>query len=141
MPLNVSRYFALAPGTGVSPKELVQWLLENSPPEVTIKETCFGAIADGPEDELRKLAERAREEFGYAVFSKVRGYPAGDPRVCRRTRGGGPRPGFPQLQREVELLDLIAEGLRALDKGEEVELEEREPVSADTIRKLAEELN
>ncbi len=137
--MNVSRYFVVAPGAGVSPTELFQWLLENSPPEVTIKQTCFGAIADGPEDELRELADKAREEFGYAVFSKERGYPAGDPRVCRRTRGGGPRPGFPQLQRETEDLDLIAEGLQALEAGEEVEVEKKKPPSAKDIEKIIEE--
>jgi putative methanogenesis marker protein 6 len=137
--VQISRYFAIAPGSGLSPQELVQWLLEHSPPEITIKETCFGAIADGPEEELKELAEKAREEFGPHVFSKVRGYPAGDERVCRRTRGGGPRPGFPQLQREVELLDLIAEGLRAVERGEKIEAKERRPVPAERIRELAEE--
>ena len=50
------------------------------------------------------------------MFSKVRGYPVGDPKRCRAQHGT--RPGFAQLEAEWETLPLIQSALDAIDAGD-----------------------
>jgi putative methanogenesis marker protein 6 len=57
------------------------------------------------------------------VFVKQRGFPPGDERRCRASRGGGPRPGFHYLRNEVATLPIIS---RALDEYETYDPAERE---------------
>jgi len=83
-----------------------------SSPGVEVKETCFGILVEGEAERVRELVEEVRKLDENGIFSKPRGFPIADPRVCRATRRGGPRPGFHQLELESELLPAVR---RALD--------------------------
>jgi putative methanogenesis marker protein 6 len=85
--------------------------------DLTIKETCFGVLMSGEEEEIKRATDYIREEFGNGVFIKERGFPMGDKRRCRADRGGGARPGFYQLEREIKMLPLIEDSLNNLDEG------------------------
>ncbi|MCQ1534238.1 methanogenesis marker 6 protein [Methanosarcina sp. KYL-1] len=91
---------------------------------VTVKETCFGLIVTGPADDVLEVVENIRQLDKNHIFVKDRGFPAGDERRCRASRGGGPRPGFHFLREEVKMLPAIG---AALD-----ELEEKEPLKEKT---------
>jgi putative methanogenesis marker protein 6 len=80
---------------------------------IRVKETCFGALIEGEAEKLREIVEEVRKLDTNGIFSKPRGFPIGDPRICRETRKGGPRPGFHQLELEYGLLPKVRE---ALDK-------------------------
>jgi putative methanogenesis marker protein 6 len=81
--------------------------------DIGVKETCFGALLEGEKDKIRRIADEVRKMDPGGIFSKPRGFPIGDPRICRATRKGGPRPGFHQLEFEYRLLPKVRE---ALDK-------------------------
>ncbi|VUT25882.1 MAG: methanogenesis marker 6 protein [Candidatus Methanolliviera sp. GoM_oil] len=84
--------------------------------DLTIKETCFGVLISGEEEEMKRATDYMRNEFGNGVFIKERGFPMGDVRRCRADRGGGARPGFYQLEREIKMLPLIEDSLNNLDE-------------------------
>ncbi|TDA35895.1 methanogenesis marker 6 protein, partial [Candidatus Nezhaarchaeota archaeon WYZ-LMO7] len=72
---------------------------------------------------------------------KLRGYSINDRRVCRAHRGGGPRPGFHQLDAEYRLLPLIAEALKDLRLEEDkVSPPESKPIKAEEMKKIVEEV-
>lgn len=106
------RYFVLSPDSGTNPEELVFRIMESGFQGI-VKETCFGAIVEGEDNEVDRLAEGLREEY-YYLFSKERGYPVGDKRICRAQRGGGARTGFYQIEYESEFLPFISEALKDL---------------------------
>jgi putative methanogenesis marker protein 6 len=81
--------------------------------DIRVKETCFGALLEGEQEKIREIADEVREMDPNGIFSKPRGFPIGDPRICRATRKGGPRPGFHQLELEYQLLPKVR---KALDK-------------------------
>lgn len=81
--------------------------------DIRIKETCFGALLEGEDEKLKVIVEEVRKMDPNGIFSKPRGFPIGDPRICRATRKGGPRPGFHQLELEHQLLPKVR---KALDK-------------------------
>ena len=83
--------------------------------DIRVKETCFGALVEGEAEKIREIVEKVRELDKNGIFSKPRGFPIGDPRICRATRRGGPRPGFHQLELEQGLLPMVR---AALDKIE-----------------------
>ncbi len=80
---------------------------------IRVKETCFGALVEGEEKKVREIVDAVREMDPNGVFSKPRGFPIGDHRICRATRKGGARPGFHQLELEYQLLPKVR---KALDK-------------------------
>lgn len=123
----------ISPGSGLTPEALCRHLVEQGV-RVRIKETCFGAVLEGEEEALREAVEKARGLDRYGVFSKPRGYPPGDPRICRASRGGSPRMGFHFLDYELEKLPLIGEALRELEEGRGAEV--REEVREEVRRKL-----
>lgn len=81
----------------------------------TVKETCYGCLVEGPKAMVREILAAIREKYPYEVFSKVRAYPAGDPRRCRAQHGS--RPGYAQLEAEWGTLPLISHGLKCADDG------------------------
>lgn len=87
---------------------------------VTVKETCFGLIVTGSKEDVQTVVEKIRQLDKNHIFVKDRGFPAGDERRCRASRGGGPRPGFHFLREEVKMLPAIG---AAID-----ELEAKEPI-------------
>jgi len=131
------------PSSELSPDKLFNEIL-NLSADVTAKCTCFGVMVEGEEEELSKVLKYVREKYPYDVFIKLRGYPINDRRVCRAFRGGGPRPGFYQLDAEYRLLPLIAEALRDLKLGEGKEakgpLHEAAPLRAKELKEVVEEV-
>jgi putative methanogenesis marker protein 6 len=101
----------------VLPSDVVIKLYESNS-DVMIKETCFGVMVSGERDVVDKLLSEIRKMDPYGIFIKERGFAPGEPHRCRATRRGGARPGFHMLEIEEKILPHIAQGLRALDKGE-----------------------
>jgi len=101
----------------VLPSDVVIKLYESNA-DVMIKETCFGVMVSGERDVVDKLLSETRKMDPYGIFIKERGFAPGEPNRCRATRRGGAKPGFHMLETEDRLLPKIAEGLRALDRGE-----------------------
>jgi len=101
----------------VLPSDVVIKLYESNA-DVMIKETCFGVMVSGERSVVDKLLSETRKIDPYGIFIKERGFAPGEPNRCRATRRGGARPGFHMLETEERILPQIAEGLRALDKGE-----------------------
>jgi putative methanogenesis marker protein 6 len=101
----------------VLPSDVVIKLYESNA-DVMIKETCFGVMVSGERAEVDKLLSETRKMDPYGIFIKERGFAPGEPNRCRATRRGGAKPGFHMLETEERILPQIAEGLRALDKGE-----------------------
>ncbi len=60
---------------------------------IMIKETCFGLVIMGKEDEGYRIITEIRKMDPDHIFVKDRGFPPGDARRCRATLGGA-RPGF-----------------------------------------------
>jgi putative methanogenesis marker protein 6 len=119
------RLLVISPGSELTPGALYRHLVERGI-RVRMKETCFGVVVEGRREEVEEALRRARELDPYGIFSKPRGYPPGDPRICRASRGGSPRMGFSFLDYEFEKLPLIGEALRELEEGgKEEEREER----------------
>ncbi len=108
------------PSSELSPEQLFNEVLSLDI-NVIVKCTCFGVMIEGEESEASKTLDYIRKRYPYDVFIKLRGYPINDKRVCRAYRGGGPRPGFHQLDAEYRVLPFIADALRSLD----MEIEEK----------------
>lgn len=90
--------------------------------DIRVKETCFGALVEGEAEKIREIVEKVRELDKNGIFSKPRGFPIGDPRICRATRRGGPRPGFHQLELEQELLPMVRAALDKIENEKEEEI-------------------
>jgi len=86
---------------------------------LTIKETCYGAMISGEEDEVKNAVDFLRKEFKNSVFIKDRGFLPGETVRCRADRGGGGRPGFHQLENEVNTLPIIEQALNEISEGDE----------------------
>jgi len=130
------------PSSELSPEQLFNEIL-NLDANVTVKCTCFGAMIEGEENEVSKALDYIRKKYPYDVFIKLRGYPINDKRVCRAYRGGGPRPGFYQLDVEYRLLPLISDALKSLDiKAEEKEKarSEAKPIRVKELKSIIEEV-
>ncbi|TGC08922.1 methanogenesis marker 6 protein [Methanolobus halotolerans] len=82
---------------------------------IVIKETCFGTMVTGPRKDVNRVIQEVVDLDRNHIFVKERGFPPGDERRCRASRGGGPRPGFHYLREEVQMLPMIG---RALDDYE-----------------------
>jgi putative methanogenesis marker protein 6 len=83
---------------------------------ITIKETCFGTMVNGPRDAVNRVVDELRAMDRNHIFVKERGFHPGDERRCRAVRGGGPRPGFHYLREEVQMLPMISKALDAYDR-------------------------
>ncbi len=90
--------------------------------DISVKETCFGALVEGEAEKIRGIVEKVRELDKNGIFSKPRGFPIGDPRICRATRKGGPRSGFHQLELEQELLPMVRAALDKIENEKEKEI-------------------
>ncbi len=136
-----TRYVMLSPDSIVTPENVRNLLVEKYP-DLTVKETCFGAMIEGGHDEIMKAVEGVRSLDKNGVYSKQRGFPIGDSRVCRADRGGGPRPGFYLLEQENKMLPWIRSALDMLDRGgvppETVPRGER--LKVDELKKIVDEI-
>lgn len=89
----------------------------HSKADVTVKESCFGIMVEGPRRFVEKVVDEVVSMDPNHIFVKERGFSPGDERRCRAVRGGGPRPGFHFLREEINILPLISKGLEAYEKG------------------------
>ncbi len=117
-----TRLILISPDSTITPEQVKSKILSMISKEasmagpgmgIRVKETCFGALVEGEEKKVREIVKEVRKMDKNGIFSKPRGFPIGDTRICRATRKGGPRPGFHQLELEYRLLPKIRE---ALDK-------------------------
>ncbi|MDY0385913.1 MAG: methanogenesis marker 6 protein [Methanolobus sp.] len=84
--------------------------------DIIIKETCFGTMVTGPRDAVDKVVKEVVDLDKNHIFVKERGFPPGDERRCRASRGGGARPGFYFLKEESMMLPMIGKALDKYDK-------------------------
>jgi putative methanogenesis marker protein 6 len=80
---------------------------------VMIKETCFGLVIMGKEEEVNRITNEVRKLDPDHIFVKDRGFPPGDPRRCRANLGGA-RPGFHGIEYEMTILPYISHALETL---------------------------
>ncbi len=111
-----TRLILISPDSDVTPAQLKTRILAilsdtDRAGEIRVKETCFGALIEGEAEDLKRILDEVREMDRNGIYSKPRGFPIGDPRICRATRRGGPRPGFHQLELEYMLLPKVREAL------------------------------
>jgi putative methanogenesis marker protein 6 len=83
-----------------------------------IKETCFGLVVNGKEDEVDRIVAGLRAIDPDHIFVKDRGFPPGDPRRCRANLGGA-RPGYHGMEYEMTVIPYISHGLEELKNRDE----------------------
>lgn len=133
-PENITRMIILGPKADVSEQEIVNHLhLLNLP--LTIKQTCYGAMVSGKEEDVMEAIKEIRKLDPYNIFTKDRGFPPGDPRRCRGHRKG-PREGFHQMEKEFQLLGHVSD---ALKNPQKVSLEEESRIPLDEFKKIIDE--
>ncbi|MHC1584864.1 MAG: methanogenesis marker 6 protein [Candidatus Syntropharchaeia archaeon] len=126
-----TRIVVISPDSVITPEKMKSMIM-NMDAGVTVKETCYGVLVEGRKDDVRKVIEEVRTFDRNGIYTKIRGFPIGDERICRATRSGGPRPGFHQLELEYLLLPMIRKALNQLEKGDisipEVQKKKKIPV-------------
>jgi len=119
--VKATKYVVTSQESDVLPSDIALKIYELGR-DINVKETCFGVIIDGEEEDIRATVEELRKMDESNIFIKDRGFPPGDPRRCRGHRGDGGRPGFYMMQHESEILPLISRALEADLRGEEAPL-------------------
>jgi putative methanogenesis marker protein 6 len=83
-----------------------------------IKETCFGLVVNGKEEEVDRIVTELRKVDPDHIFVKDRGFPPGDSRRCRANLGGA-RPGYHGMEYEMTVIPYVSHGLEELKKRDE----------------------
>jgi len=78
-----------------------------------VKETCFGLVINGKEEEVDRITRELRKIDPDHIFVKDRGFPPGDPRRCRANLGGA-RPGYHGMEYEMTVIPYVSHGLEAI---------------------------
>ncbi len=81
-----------------------------------IKETCFGLVINGKEEEVDRIVGEIRKIDPDHIFVKDRGFPPGDPRRCRANLGGA-RPGYHGMESEMAIIPYVSHGLETIKEG------------------------
>ena len=81
--------------------------------DVMVKETCFGLVVNGKEEEVDRVTSELRRIDPDHIFVKDRGFPPGDPRRCRANLGGA-RPGYHGMEQEMTVIPYVSHGLEAI---------------------------
>lgn len=122
-----TRVILIAPDSEITPGQLKSKILSIlsgdarlTGSRVRVKETCYGALLEGDVEKIKEIAEEVRKMDPNGIFSKPRGFPIGDHRICRATRRGGPRPGFHQLELEYQLLPKVRVALNKRGKKNKI---------------------
>ena len=137
-----ARIFILSPSSRLTPAELLSFVINLKLP-LKIKETCFGLIVEGKKSIISDVTSKVRSLDKNKIFSKIRGFPPGDPRVCRATSSGGPRYGFHFIEFEHSLLPYITEALNSIDMKEEIKtelIEEEKLLHSQKLQKIIEQI-
>jgi putative methanogenesis marker protein 6 len=131
-----TRLLMISPTSNITPDQLSR-TIHAMGTEVTVKETCYGCLIEGPRTTVRQVRDEVRQLDPNGIYSKVRAYPAGDPRRCRAQHGT--RPGFSQLEAEWATLPAVKAGLDSADKGEKVqEPPAKKQLPLDVFKKICE---
>ena len=85
---------------------------------VMIKETCFGLVINGKEEEVDRIIAELRKLDPEHIFVKDRGFPPGDARRCRANLGGA-RPGYNGMEYEMTVIPYVSHGLEELNTRDE----------------------
>jgi putative methanogenesis marker protein 6 len=134
-----TRLIFIAPSSDLTPDQLARFI-HNLGKNVTVKETCYGAVVEGPVKEVRSTLIEVRKMDPNRIFSKVRAFPVGDIRRCRAHHGS--RPGFAQLEKEWKDLCLVEKGLICVEKGETPpEPKKKGKMPVKDLRKLIDEVS
>ena len=80
-----------------------------------IKETCFGLVINGKEEEVDRIIAELRKADPDHIFIKDRGFPPGDARRCRANLGGA-RPGYHGIEYEMTVIPYVSHGLEQIKK-------------------------
>jgi putative methanogenesis marker protein 6 len=134
-----TRIVVLSPDSRLTPEILVKKITHLP---IIIKITCWGLIMSGNKKEIQQAVKELRPLDNTRIFTKQRGYPPGDPRICRFQRGGGPRPGFHYLEVESTFLPLISKALQSApteDVKEPAGASKKTPITIEQLRKIIEE--
>ncbi|MDD1743526.1 MAG: methanogenesis marker 6 protein [Methanomassiliicoccales archaeon] len=132
-----TRMIVIAPSSSVTPDQITR-LIHTLNAEVTVKETCYGAMIEGDREEVARVLEAVRKLDPNRIFTKVRGFPIGDARRCRAHHGS--RPGFSQLEKEWECLTLIEKGVTSAQRGEAVhEPPRQKKITIEQLKRIVEE--
>ena len=92
---------------------------------VMIKETCFGLVINGKEEEVDRIIAELRKLDPDHIFVKDRGFPPGDARRCRANLGGA-RPGYNGMEYEMTVIPYVSHGLEELNARDENAIPEPE---------------
>jgi putative methanogenesis marker protein 6 len=118
------------------PSDVAMKLYE-SKPDIMVKETCYGVLVTGERQVVESLILDIRKLDPYGIFIKERGFSPGEPFRCRSFRHGGAKPGFHNLQNDDKMLQYIASGIKALDKGEiPVEIKRKKKLDIDKFMEI-----
>lgn len=133
-----TRLFMISPDSMITTDVLAR-AVHTMADGVSVKETCYGCLAEADPEVMAGVVRKVRESYGNQVFTKRRGYPAGDPRRCRAQHGT--RPGYSQLEAEWECLPLIQHALDEIDAGDEkyTAPAQRKPLPVSELKKICEE--
>jgi putative methanogenesis marker protein 6 len=138
-PDDVTKMVVLSNSSPILPSELALRAYELST-DAIVKETCFGLMVTGDEKVVNELITELRKLDPSGIFVKDRGFQPGDSRRCRAVRGGGPRPGFHQLEKESEILPSISRGLETIDNpAKEQGRKKPRKLTIDDLTKIIEE--
>jgi len=128
-----------SPESDVLPADIAMKIY-GSKHDVNVKETCFGVIINGEENEISEVIKEIRAMDPVGIFIKDRGFPPGDRRRCRGIRGGGPRPGFYMLESESKMLPMISRALASEGKLPVAEeSQKKKPLSPKRLEEIVKE--
>jgi putative methanogenesis marker protein 6 len=137
MAKNETRMIVIAPTSAVTPDQVTR-VVHGLGIEISVKETCYGAMIEGSPEAVKKVLTAVRKLDPDRIFSKVRGFPIGDIRRCRAHHGS--RPGFTQLEKEWECLSIVEKGVAAASRGEEPhEPPKKRKLTVKELKKIVEE--
>jgi putative methanogenesis marker protein 6 len=132
-----TRMIVISPSSSVTPDQLTRYIHALGL-AITVKETCYGAMIEGPSEQIKEAVKELRKLDPNKIYSKLRGFPIGDLRRCRAQHGS--RPGFTQLEQEWACLPLVQKGLDASDRGEETcERERPKKLPLSRLKEIVEE--
>ena len=134
-----TRLLMICPTSNITPEMLAR-TIHAMDENVGLKETCYGCLIEGTQEDVRRVVAQVRDLEPYSIYSKRRAYRMGDPVRCRAQHGT--RPGYSQLEEEWSKLPLIREGLLAADKGEKFsDKPKREKLSVMKFKEICEVKN
>lgn len=132
-----TRLIVIAPSSEITPDQITRFI-HSLDLKISVKETCYGAMIEGKREVVREVLSKARKLDPNRIFSKIRAFPMGDTRRCRAHHGS--RPGFPQLEKEWEMLTIVERGLSAVERGEEIDKrrEKKERIPVERLKEIVE---